>query len=177
MKKKKNIKNPSKASVTTQPRRNVVLDRFAIFLSTIVFLMMIIFGVYTFFDDDIIIKNDSEYIGGPIFLAAFFISPLILLSFRFKGFRIRNVFFSQLSLFLCILAFVGIALIPGSVGMIMYNWWYCLTLLGGATGLYLLAFILRKRERYVIGGFLIGMGSILAFWGLLGIFAWNFPVY
>ncbi|MHA1791343.1 MAG: hypothetical protein ACTSVI_01780 [Promethearchaeota archaeon] len=162
---------------TPRAKKTIIMERFGIFLSSLIFFVMIFAGIYGLVEKDAYIDNISNYIGGVLFLAAFFIPSIILrYAYRFEPFRVRNVFFSQLSLLLGLILFVALALIPGSFGLIVYTWWFptILIIIGGF--LYFLAWKIRDRPRYIIGGFMIGVASILLFFGLLSLFLVKFTI-
>jgi hypothetical protein len=60
--------------------------------------------------------------------------------------------------------------------IVAYQPWIASLLVGIATVVYVLVFVLRKRLSYVIGGFLIVIASILLFFGLFTLFSMKYLI-
>nr|MDO8114469.1 hypothetical protein [Candidatus Sigynarchaeota archaeon] len=164
-------------SVINVPKGKVATDRLGIFLATFLFIALIALGVYCFIDDDFIIHSDSEYFGGAFAIGAFFLSPLLLrYAFKFDASRVRDVFFSQLSLLLVVLVFAAMILIPGATGLLTYNPWFSLAIVAAGIALQLLAWRLRTRPKFIVGGFLIAVASVMEFFGIMGLLAMKYII-
>ncbi|MFX0098174.1 MAG: hypothetical protein ACFFCS_01240 [Candidatus Hodarchaeota archaeon] len=174
--------------------RNVVRDRIGIVVTSIVLLLFFLSGGYILIDgfenflefltlDEYtsvetmeFLKDYEEYLGGAILIGGFLLSPLLLrYAFKMPAFRMRNIFFSQISVIICLVILLGVALLSEINYYIIYLPWVPILLLSGGAACYLLAFFLRKRPRYVIGGFLIGIASIVVFYGMLGLIFMKVP--
>jgi len=177
MEQKNDVDERNKKESPALSNRSNVMARVAIFITSIVFLSMIVVGVYSFIDNDFIIYGNSEYIGGALVIGSFIV-PSLLLRYAFKlgPDHVRDVFFDQLALVLAIATIALIVFIPQVISMITYHPWFSGLLVGGGGIMYVISWFLRKRPKFIVGGFLIAIASIVIFFGLMGFLAMKYII-
>ncbi len=154
-----------------------IKDGFSILLTTVIFIALIVGGAYLIIEEDAIIDEYSGYIGAPLIALAFFLPSIMhRYTFKFEPARVRDVCFSQLALLITVLAAIGIGYFPEISSLLAYQPWFSATLAGAGTATYIVAWLLRKRPKYIVGGFLIALASVLVFYGALGLLAGKYVI-
>ncbi len=170
--------NPKQDAGTAAPQvpdravGTIIKGGFAILLTTVIFTILIVGGGYLIIEEDVIIDEYSGYFAIPLIALAFVLPPIMhRYTFKFEPPRVRDVFFSQLAFLITALAAVAPWLLPEVTDLLAYQLWVSVTFTAVGMALYIVAWLLRKRPKYIVGGFLIAMASVLVFYGALGLLA------
>jgi hypothetical protein len=149
----------------------------SILLTTVIFIVLVVGGAYLIIEKDAIIEGYSGYIGAPLLALAFVLPPIMhRYTFKFEPARVRDVFFSQLAFLITVSAAIGLGYFPEVSRLLAFQPWFSATVTGVGTAMYVVAWLLRKRPKYIIGGFLIAVASVLVFYGGLGLLAGKYVI-
>ncbi len=150
---------------------------FAILFTTVLFTVLIVGGTYLIVEEDAIIDGYSGYFAIPLVALAFVLPPVMhRYTFKFEPARVLDVFFSQLAFLITALVAVVPWLLPEVSSLLAYQPWFSATFTVVGIALYIVAWLVRKRPKYIVGGFLIAFASVLVFYGVLGLLAGKYVV-